>query len=355
MSVSEKPGLVVSSAAHVAMLAAAILSFTRAPKFADAQEAIPVEMVTTDELNSVARGDKTAKTVQPTPKAEKVADVSETKPQPPLAEAQKDVPTPPSPLKREPDPGEADKAEPPKPLEQTNALPPPRPDKSTPPAPPVEERPPPQNAEAIEPPKPVPRPKIEPPKDEPKKPDPKLKLDEVAKLLDTEKRKDVPKSVERPTAKPKSGEEDPQHKFDVADITKWLSKQAPERKPSTNRALAQTESVGLPDANAPKMTPSLMAQMEGWFQDRFQGCWTTPLAEPTGQKYVPMVRVPLNLDGSLAADPILVNPPSDPAWRPLAESALRAVRKCNPLPVPDRFKPYYDEWKGRVVRFRVET
>jgi hypothetical protein len=355
MSVSEKPGLVVSSAAHVAMLAAAILSFTRAPKFADAQEAIPVEMVTTDELNSVTRGDKTAKTVQQTPKAEKVADLSENKPQPPLEAAHKDVPTPPAPLKREPDPGEADKAEPPKPLEQTNALPPQRPDKPPPPTPPVEEKPQPQNAEAIEPPKPVPRPKIEPPKDEPKKPDQKLKVDEVAKLLEADKRKDPPKPAERPVAKPKSGDEDQQHKFIVADINKFLSKETPERKPSTNRALNPSESLGMPDANAPKLSPSLLAQMEGWFQDRFQGCWTTPLAEPSGQKYVPMVRVPLNVDGSLAAEPVLINPPSDPAWRPLADSALRAVRKCNPLPVPDRFKPYYEEWKGRVVRFRVET
>jgi hypothetical protein len=341
------------------MFAAAILSFSWAPKFEDAQETIPVEMVSTQDFNQIMRGDKTAKTVQPTQKAEKIADIAESKPQPPLAEAKKDVPTPPPPLKRNPDPGDADKREPPKPLEQVAALPPPRPPPVTPPQPPVVDKPPPpEDAEAVEPPKPVPRPKSEPPKTEPpkeeaKKPDPRLKLDEVAKLLESDKHKDV----ERPMAKPKSGDEstDPPRKLNLADISKLLSREAPEHKASTNRTLAQTASLGSPTANASKMSPSLEAQMEGWFQDRFQSCWTTPISEPNGPKYVPMVRVPLNLDGSLSGEPVLVNPPSDPAWRALAESAVRAVRKCNPLPIPERFKPYYEEWRGRTVRFTVEA
>ncbi|MGP0061403.1 MAG: cell envelope biogenesis protein TolA [Beijerinckiaceae bacterium] len=348
MFISEKPGLVVSSTAHVAMLAATILSFSSAPKFDDAQETIPVEMVSTQDFNQIMRGDKKAKTVQPTQKAEKIADVAETKPQPPLAEAKKDVPTPPPPLKRNPDPGDADKPKPPKPLDQVAALPPPRPLAVTPPQPPVAEKPPPEDAEAVEPPK---------PKEEPKKPDPRLKLDEVAKLLESDKQKDVPKPVERPMAKPKSGEEstDPPRKLNLADISKLLSREAPEQRASTNRTLAQTASLGSPTANASKMSPSLMAQMEGWFQDRFQSCWTTPITDPSGPRYVPMVRVPLNLDGSLSGEPVLVNPPSDPAWRALAESAVRAVRKCNPLPIPERFKPYYEEWRGRVVRFTIEA
>ena len=354
MSVSEKPGLVVSSTVHVALLAAAILSFSQTAKFEDAQETIPVEMVTTDDLNQIMHGEKTAKTVQPTQRAEKVAELSETKPEPPVAEAKKDVPVPPAPMKREPDPGESDKPELQKLPDPAAAVPPPR---SQPePPPPVVDKPPPEDAEAVEPPKPVPRPKIEPPKQVPKKPDPKLKLDEVAKLLESDKRKD-PKPVERPVPKPKSGDEatEPQNKLNLTDISKLLSHAPPEHTASTNSTLSQTAALGSPTANAQKMSPSVMAQLEGWFQDHFQGCWTTPISEPGGAKYVPMIRVPLNLDGSLAGEPTLINPPSDPAWRPLAESAMRAVRKCNPLPVPDRFKPYYDEWRGRIVRFDFEA
>ncbi len=60
----------------------------------------------------------------------------------------------------------------------------------------------------------------------------------------------------------------------------------------------------------------------------------------------------LNVDGSLAADPVLTNPPDDPAWQALADSAMRAVQKCDPLPVPDKFKTYYDEWRDRIVQFQ---
>ena len=56
-------------------------------------------------------------------------------------------------------------------------------------------------------------------------------------------------------------------------------------------------------------------------------------------------------DGSLAVQPQLVNPPSDPAWRPYAESAMRAVLKCNPLHVPPQYVPYFEQWKVKTVHF----
>ena len=165
MSLSEKPGLVVSSAAHVALLAATLLSLSRTPKFQDAQETIPVEIVSASDVNQIMHGDKTAKQVQPKQRADKIADTTEIKPKPPLAEAKRDVPTPPSPDKKLADPGEADKA-PPKP-QQAAVLPPPpeageaRSRQARPAKPDV--KPPPEQADASEP-LPVPRPKIDPPK-----------------------------------------------------------------------------------------------------------------------------------------------------------------------------------------------
>ncbi len=358
MSLSEKPGLVVSSAAHAALLAATLLSLSRTPKLQDAQETIPIEMVSASDVNQIMRGDKTAKQVQPKQRADKIADTTEIKPKPPLAEAKRDVPTPPSPDKKLADPGEADKA-PPNP-QQAAVLPPLRPEEAKPAAAKPEAKPdvkpPPEQADASEP-LPVPRPKIDPPKkaekkEEAKKQEPKFKLDQIAKLLDNKKFKLPPKP-----AKPKSGDENPdrQRKFDVDDISRLLSHEDPQRKAATNRQLEQLASLGSPTASAPRMSPSLMAQMEGWFQDRFRGCWTQPISIPPGPKYVPMIRVPLNLDGSLAGEPTLLNPPSDPAWRPLAESAMRAIHECDPLPVPAQFKPYYDEWSGRIVRFNDDA
>jgi colicin import membrane protein len=344
MSLSKNPGLVVSSAAHVTLLAAALLSFSFDPKFQDAQETIPIEMVSASELNQIMRGDKTAKEVQPKQRVDKIAETTEIKPKPPLAEAKRDVPTPPSPDKKLPDPGET-QTTPQKPIE--SAAPTPKP--------PVVESP--QQDAAADDPLPTPRPKVDPPKkeakkDEPKKPEPpKLKLDQIAKLLDEKTPKDPPKLI-----KPKSGDESTDHhKFDPDEISRLVSHETPQRKAATGRELEQVASLGAPTGTAPRLSPSLQAQMEGWFQDRFQGCWTQPITVPPGRKYVPEIRVPLNLDGSLAGEPTLLNPPSDSAWQPLAESALRAVHKCDPLPVPAQFKPYYAEWRGRIVRFNDDA
>ena len=40
--------------------------------------------------------------------------------------------------------------------------------------------------------------------------------------------------------------------------------------------------------------------------------------------------------------------------RQQAESALRAVKRCDPLPMPAQFAPYHQEWKTRILRFDPE-
>jgi colicin import membrane protein len=69
---------------------------------------------------------------------------------------------------------------------------------------------------------------------------------------------------------------------------------------------------------------------------------------------VPTAKRSSPANGALAREPRLRNPPSDPSLMPLAESALRAVKTCNPLRVPAQFQPYYNEWKDRILRFDPE-
>ena len=175
-----EPGVLVSGGVHGALLLAALVAFSDSQKFPEAQEAIPVEMISEADLSQLMKGEKTAKEQKPAPpRVDKVADVAEPAPKPVEQEAKIDVPTPPPPLRRLPDPGED--ATPPAPLPpQRTALPPPspepepvRPDPPIPdppmPAPrPVEPR---KVETRPEPPKPEP-PKSEPPKPEPPKPEP---------------------------------------------------------------------------------------------------------------------------------------------------------------------------------------
>ncbi len=356
MLLSNRPGYVFSGAAHAALLVATLLSFAQSRKFDDAQESVPVEMVSDQQFNEVMKGEKTAKEIKPSPKADKVADITETKPLPPVAEAKRDIPTPPAPLKRQPDPGESETQDVPTPPQRTAEVTPPEPPKPVakvepvkpPPTPPAAEKPP-AEAEAVIP-KPVPRP--EPPKEEPKKPEPQFKPDQLAKLLEQAKLRDqAQKPVEKPVSKPKSGDETEQtHRFDVADINKLLSKEAPQRKAATGAQLQQLASLGAPNASAAKMSPSLWGQLDALLQDQYKQCWSY-IGLSNQPKYVPEIRVEYAQDGSLVGQPALLNPPSDPTSRNLAESALRAVRRCNPLHIPALYQPFYEQWRGRIVRF----
>ena len=389
------PGLVVSGGAHVLALMFLLLSFARPPHYDDAQESIPVEMVTTDQLSQIMNGEEKAKQLdKPQRRVDKVAELEERHPAEPTPDAKKDTPPPPAPEKANNDPGQDDKPVPP-----VAAVPPPpaptppeRPIEKTPPTPPApptpperpveaaetptpperpEDKPPPPDAEAIAP-KPPPRPKVEPKKEakkppkpvkvakvqpppppppvrpEPPKPDqPKPRtLDLVARLLDKMKPDETPK-------KARAGNEatdQPHHDFSFDKITALLDHEAPQRKASTGRSLTQLASLGLPTSHADKMSPSMMAQLDGWLIDHYRGCWSYFGLGAT-QDYVPEVRVQMAQDGSLTAQPKLINPPSDPNLRSLADSAIRAVSRCDPLPIPERYKPFYNAWRDRKVRF----
>jgi colicin import membrane protein len=364
-----EPGVAVSAGAHVALLAATLIAFADTRKFDDVAESIPVEMISDQQFSQITKGDKTAKQVQPKQKAEKIADVTETKPTPPIAEAKRDVPTPPPPLKRVPDPGEDEKPElkpePPTPPQRVAALPPapeppPRPEpKVAKPEPPKAEKPPEpddlKEAEVIKP-QPVPRPKIAetptpptPPKpvEKPKEPAPP-KLDQVAKFLEQKK------VEEKPVPKPKSGEEstEPKHKLDMTTISQLLSKEAPQARASTGRELTHTAALGAPNASATRMSPSMWDSLDGLMREQYKKCWS--YIGLNAEKYVAQIRVRYAQDGSLQAEPALLNPPAEANSRNLAETAMRAVRRCNPMHIPAAYLPYYEQWKARVVRFDPE-
>jgi len=84
-------------------------------------------------------------------------------------------------------------------------------------------------------------------------------------------------------------------------------------------------------------------------------CWSPPAKVPAGGNYAAKIRVRHNADGSLDGAPVLVNPPSDPEWRPYAESAVQAVRKCNPLSVPPEYLPRFEAWKKLTLYFSSDA
>ncbi len=381
MRLRTNPGLAISVAAHAALLLAVLLGLSRTSHVDDPHEAIPVEVVDGRELDQVAKGETTASAIKPRQRVEKRADATEAKPVPPLADAAKDVAPPPVPARRQPEPGQDPAQDAARPAQKSAAIqPPPRPEPKEPDKPrPVKHAaadaphvpPKPAQAEDAEPiePRPVQKPKVAQkvePKPEPvkdmkppavvKKPEPRVEPDRLAKLLEQEKRHEpAEKRVEKPVVKPRSGDAtaQPEKPFDPADISKFLGKEMPQRKASTGADLQQVAGLGAPTASAAKMSPSLWDQLDGLLQEQYKRCWTF-IGLGGQKKYVPEIRVEYAEDGSLTHPPELLNPPSDPNLKPLADSALRAVRRCDPLRIPARYQPYFEQWKGRIVRFDPE-
>ena len=292
-------GYVFSGALHAGLLASVIFGFAAAPKFDDTHESIPVETISQSQFNQVMKGEPDAPAPKPAPKDEL---------KPTLAAAE---PVPAPPARPEAPPPPPPKPEPPKP-------------EPTAPAPPV--RPKPVEAPTSPPtPKPTPSPKPSP------------KVDALAKLIDAQ----TPSPAPSPT-----------HSFDPTKIMRSLAVAKPTPEPTAT--VASAAPLGLPQHNSAKMSLSMKVELDSWFQDAYRSCWSPP-PTPPGDKYIAQIRVEFDDHGKLIGQPRLANPPSDPAWQAYADSAIRAVQKCDPLQIPPRYAPFYDEWRTKLIHFDPDT
>ena len=82
------------------------------------------------------------------------------------------------------------------------------------------------------------------------------------------------------------------------------------------------------------------------------GCWSVPLGLPYNENLLVRIKLKLKKDGTIMKSEILdhkrMNRPGQKFYKVLAESALRAVRLCQPLKVPPTG---YDKWKEIQLNF----
>ena len=82
------------------------------------------------------------------------------------------------------------------------------------------------------------------------------------------------------------------------------------------------------------------------------GCWTVPLGLPYDDDLLVRIKLELKQDGTISKSEILdherMNRPGQKFYKILAESALRAVRICQPLRVP---QAGYEKWKDIQLNF----
>ncbi len=82
------------------------------------------------------------------------------------------------------------------------------------------------------------------------------------------------------------------------------------------------------------------------------GCWSLPLGLPYQENLLVRIKLRLRPDGTVLRSEILdharMNKPGQSFYKVLAESALRAVRICQPLRVPPTG---YERWKDLQLNF----
>ena len=82
------------------------------------------------------------------------------------------------------------------------------------------------------------------------------------------------------------------------------------------------------------------------------GCWSIPLGLPYNENLLVRIKLQLNPDGTIVQSEILdharMNKPGQGFYKVLAESALRAIKLCQPLRVPSTG---YERWKELQLNF----
>jgi colicin import membrane protein len=134
------------------------------------------------------------------------------------------------------------------------------------------------------------------------------------------------------------------------------SKEPTEATDATGREVNRISALGTASGSSQRLHPSMRNQLIGVLQQQLLRCWVVPVAlQSSANPPVPSVHITLNRDGSLAAEPAVINHSTAPLFSLAADSASHAARRCSPLRIPAQFAPHFEEWKDLVVDFNLPS
>jgi len=116
---------------------------------------------------------------------------------------------------------------------------------------------------------------------------------------------------------------------------------------STSVNLAEASSTGF---DSPSESAAILSAKEiAAFKMQVQKCWNAPAGVANTEKLHVVLRLALARDGVLATRPTLIEGSASPHGPALLESAIRALRECQPY----RFlsQDRYEEWKVLDLTF----
>jgi len=169
-----------------------------------------------------------------------------------------------------------------------------------------------------------------------------------------ERKKMEVRPVPKPAAKPK-----PAATFNPTRIAALLDKQRKPQEPPAPKAdkpdLPEPTTVRTPPLRATSRlaeVPLTVSEID-FIKQQLRACWSVPAGVRELEQMAVTIRLWLRPDGSLLGEPELLdwarmNRPGEEFFRTFAESALRAVRKCDPLRMPSK---NYERWRELELTF----
>jgi len=171
---------------------------------------------------------------------------------------------------------------------------------------------------------------------------PDEKNEKVQKLKD---KKQNPEKIDNDIKQVSEFEKD--KLFDPNNIAALIDKSKEETADTTNKTNKVTQ-----DQDKSVDMVGLSLSEEDALKAQIFGCWSIPLGLPYSENLLVRIKLQLKPDGSVIRSEILdharMNKPGQGFYKVLAESALRAIKLCQPLRVPTEG---YERWKDLQLNF----
>ena len=168
---------------------------------------------------------------------------------------------------------------------------------------------------------------------------------EVKKLKTKEQKKQNPEKIDNEVKQVSEFEKD--ELFDPNNIAALIDKSKEESAETTKKTNKITQ-----DQQKNIENVGLSLSEEDALKAQIFGCWSIPLGLPYNENLLVRIKLELNPDGTVLQSEILdharMNKPGQGFYKVLAESALRAIKLCQPLRVPTTG---YERWKELQLNF----
>jgi outer membrane biosynthesis protein TonB len=187
-----------------------------------------------------------------------------------------------------------------------------------------------------------------PPKIVPKeKPDAVPMPDDIKQIKELLEKRQNPVKVEDLTKQ--TSEFEKKEIFDPNKISALIDKS----KQDSAEANKKTSAEATQSQQKNVITSKLTITQEDAIKAQIFKCWNIPIGLPYNENLTVRIKIKLNPDGSLISSEIMDQvsrsaKSGQNSYKVLAESALRAVRLCNPLKVPSTG---YEKWREMQLNF----